>query len=223
MLLAGSAARADDLSGPALAGWNGCFVGGQAGYVLSHTATSSVNKPGAEFGGETDQGALLGVEAGCDVQRGSWVVGIGATAGGGSVDGSHVIPTFPRFTSMNSMPFIATATLRSGVVVRRDWLVYARGGGAWARDDITVIGTTPILGLSESASDDRFGWIAGGGAEWRFLGSWATFLEYDYIDLGRKTVAFTPAPGATSDTPDILSIDRTVQTVRLGLVYRFGW
>jgi outer membrane immunogenic protein len=201
--------------------WSGCFIGAGFAAAFARTDLTSVNKPGAQFGSESDNGMLGDGRVGCDAQRGSWVAGIGTGFAAGALDGSHVIPTFPTFTYRNSIPLIVTATARAGYSIADHALLYVRAGGAWARDDSSVIHTTTVFGTSETATDDRFGWTVGAGTEYRLRGDLSGFLEYDYVDLGRRTVAFTPAPNTSGGEADILSTTRDVQTIVLGLVYRF--
>lgn len=199
--------------------WSGCLVGVNLAYGRSHTDLTSVNKPGAEFGSETDDNVLGGGQVGCDRQIGSWVVGVGGGVDFGGLAGSHAIPTFPTFIYKNSVPWVVTATVRGGYAVRDDVLVYVRGGGAWMENDIKVDG--PRMGLSESATDNRFGWTVGVGAEYRFVARWSAFVEYNYLDFGKKKVSFTPAPNTVGGEPDVLDITQTMQTLLIGASYRF--
>jgi outer membrane immunogenic protein len=200
--------------------WSGCFVGANLAYGRNHTGLTSINKV-ADFGNETDKNVLGGGEIGCDHQIGPWVVGIGSEFDFGDLDGSHAIPTFPTFVYRNSVPWLVTATARAGYAVTDDVLVYARGGAAWTQNNITVDFTVPRTGLSESATDSRVGWTVGAGTEYRFLGQWFAFLEYNYSDFGKKTVAFTPGSNTVGGTPDILAITQDVQTALVGAGYRF--
>jgi outer membrane immunogenic protein len=202
--------------------WSSCFAGLGVAYGQNHTDITSVNKPGANFGSETDQGVLGGVSLGCDHQIGSWVIGIGSELNFGGLDGSHPIPTFPTFIYKNSVPWLVTETLRGGYAITNDLLVYARGGAAWTENDITVDFTVPRTGLSESATDSRMGWTLGAGSEYRFLDHWFAFVEYNYSDFGKKNVSFTRGPATgSSGVTDILAITQNLQTVVVGAGFRF--
>ena len=56
-------------------------------------------------------------------------------------------------------------------------LLYVQGGAAWTKNDLSVNFTVPFTGLSETATDNRFGWTVGAGLEYRFLGNWSAFAQ----------------------------------------------
>lgn len=63
----------------------------------------------------------------------------------------------------------------------------------------------------------RWGWTVGAGAEYMFAPNWSAKLEYNYIDLGKSTINYTPAPTTNrSEWTD------TFHTVKAGLNYHFG-
>src|SRR5581483_5864044 len=66
-----------------------------------------------------------------------------------------------------------------------NWLIYAKGGGAWTHDDsnLSVAGT-----IVDTANFDLSGWTAGGGVEWRLAPLWSVFAEYDYLGFSDKLV-----------------------------------
>jgi outer membrane immunogenic protein len=67
-----------------------------------------------------------------------------------------------------------------------------------------------------SSSGTQTGWVAGGGIEHSFAPNWSVKLEYQYIDLGSKTL-IDPASVITSR-----NVDGRFSTVRVGLNYKFG-
>ena len=54
-----------------------------------------------------------------------------------------------------------------------------------------------------------------------FLPSWSVFLEYDFLGFGTRSVTFAPTGPTTG--PFAYDIRQNVQTVLVGLNYRFGW
>jgi outer membrane immunogenic protein len=202
--------------------WTGCYIGGNVGGGRSRTTSTSVNKPGTDFGAETETGLIGGGQIGCDYQSGAWVFGIQGQSDIGRLLGSHPIPSFPTFISYNDISWVTTATGRIGYAVQPALLLYARGGAAWTRNDLSVNFTVPRVGLSESAADDRFGWILGAGAEYGFAPNLTAFVEFNYMDFGTQTVAFTPAVAGGLGTPDVLSNRQTIQTVLGGVNYKFN-
>jgi outer membrane immunogenic protein len=98
-------------------------------------------------------------------------------------------------------------------------LLYAKGGGAWARD--TFWTSAPGIPIGQSLTETRWGWMAGVGAEYAFLDSWSVKIEYDYMDFGRRRETLATV------TPGFLPVDydirQTIQLVKVGLNYRFGY
>jgi outer membrane immunogenic protein len=110
-----------------------------------------------------------------------------------------------------NVDWTATATGRAGLAFDR-WLVYAKGGAAWAHDRYstnfyTFPGTVEL-------TDTRFGWTVGAGVEYAFAPQWSAKLEYNYMDFGTKNVAF--APGRLTD------VNQQINAVKLGVNYKFG-
>ena len=95
-------------------------------------------------------------------------------------------------------------------------LVYGKGGAAWVNDKYAV--TTSVLNFN--ASETRWGWIAGVGVEYSFTDNWSAKIEYNYLDFTTRSVEFT-------DTTDQINLNsnirQTVQVVKTGINYRFGW
>jgi opacity protein-like surface antigen len=94
------------------------------------------------------------------------------------------------------MPWFATATARIGTTVDHA-LAYVKGGGAWAEFDHTI--TTGAAGFPVGVSgptydlaDNRIGFTVGAGIEYALGRNWSAKIEYDYMDLGTKSLALTP-------------------------------
>lgn len=79
-----------------------------------------------------------------------------------------------------------------------------------------VPGPTPASALDGSASDSgtKFGYAAGGGAEWAFAPNWSVKGEYLYYGLG--DVPALSIPGTTMPSSPL-----HIHTGKLGLNYRF--
>ena len=67
------------------------------------------------------------------------------------------------------------------------------------------------------ANDLRSGWTAGGGLEVAFDPRWSVKLEYLYMDLGRRDMAWT----FTGLPPIEESVQAQQNVVRAGLNFRF--
>ena len=99
---------------------------------------------------------------------------------------------------------VGTLRARGGIAADRT-LIYATGGFAWARNEIS------LLGVSDNQT--HTGWTVGAGIEQDFGTGWSAKLEYLYIDLGDKTYFSAILP---------VTADAQVHTVKFGLNYRFG-
>ena len=113
-----------------------------------------------------------------------------------------------------------------GAVVADKTLVYVKGGAAWMNTTHTL--TVPAAGLggivgiggagiSSSTEETAFGWVLGFGAEYAISTNWSAFIEYDYMDFGRRTVDF-----GVGAPPINLDVDQRISQVKVGLNYRFG-
>ena len=89
-----------------------------------------------------------------------------------------------------------------------------QGGGSPAGPDHETLGGGPF---TSGVSDSRDGWVAAVGIEWAFAGNWIGRVQYDHYDFGTKTY-LVPALSNVSDT----RVSLTVDTVRVGLSYKFG-
>src|SRR5258708_12030740 len=101
-------------------------------------------------------------------------------------DGSGMQGSNPDATGLfvvnSNIPWLATVTGRVGVTAAPTVLVYAKGGGAWVRDNYTV---TAVPGIPfGNASPTPSGWTLGGRRHWAFAGNWTPFAPYDSPHLG---------------------------------------
>ena len=224
--LFGGAAMAADISRPVYkappAGalpvaydWTGFYIGGHVGYGWADKTWQD----GFGFGTVTHNadGFLGGGQAGFNFQTGMFVLGVEGDfswsgISGGTTGTGVLIGGAPFGATFNTdVDWTATLTGRVGLAFDR-WLVYGKGGVAWARDKYstnfyTFPGTVEL-------SDTRVGWTAGAGVEYAFAPQWSAKLEYNYMDFGSRSVSFTP--GTATD------IDQQIHAVKFGINYKFG-
>jgi len=220
-LAAPLAAQAADLSRvpaaykalPPVLAWTGCYVGFNVGGGWSQ-ATVSDPVTGTSLGTVSPGGFVGGGQLGCDYQAGQFVFGIQGMIDGADIRGSQLQPN-GIVTSYLNIPWIETLTGRVGFAVLPSTLIYAKGGAAWVRDNITttVGGATTGTGIVTPN-----GWTVGAGAEFMFLGNWSVFAEYDYLGFGNNQVSLIPPAGAGIP----INFSHNVQTILIGLNYRSG-
>jgi outer membrane immunogenic protein len=209
--------------------WTGCYVGGHIGWgwgrkTFSDTPdgflvdfTSGVDSLRAD----TD-GFLGGGQIGCNYQFATpWVIGFEGDVSAANISGSVGPFLFAGGPAVNEgfrakTEWIASATGRLGYAWDR-WLLYVKGGAAWAGDKYSA---TTYAG-SWAASETRSGWTIGAGLEWAFADNWSARLEYDFYDFGHRDVTGTflffgdPIPAT-------ISVKQEIQAVKFGINYRFG-
>ena len=209
--------------------WTGCFIGGNGGglWAKKHwNATAPDSFPqGAEFSSQSPSSWMAGGQLGCDYQfntgNGGFVIGIQGdydwvNAKASAHDALRSISV--SVTDETTVKSLGSVTGRLGYAWDR-FLLYARGGYAWERDNYRMIVT--ITGSNEAtASETRGGWTVGGGAEYAFT-NWLTgFVEYDYYDFGHRTNNFIATGSGT--VFDVVDIRERKQIVKAGLNLRFG-
>jgi outer membrane immunogenic protein len=185
--------------------WTGFYVGGHVGYGW---ADKSWQDGFGLFGiSQQANGFLGGGQAGFNYQVGQFVFGVEGDMSWSGMKGS----TNTLASSFNTdVDWTATLTGRLGMAFDR-WLVYGKGGAAWARDRYsTNFYTFP----GTEVTDTRLGWTVGAGVEYAFAPQWTAKLEYNYMDFGTRSVSF--APGFSTD------IDQQVHAVKFGVNYKFG-
>ena len=201
--------------------WTGCYIGGNVGGGWASHSSNDVTGAvtgviGADLGSHTASGFIGGGQIGCDYQAGVWVFGVQGMFDGSGMQGSNT-DAAGLFVVNSNIPWLATVTGRVGVTAAPTVLVYAKGGGAWVRDNYTI---TAVPGIAfGNASSTPSGWTVGGGVEWAFAGNWTAFAEYNYLDFGTPGVNFTPAGGAATFP---INIKQNINSLMVGINYRFG-
>ena len=202
--------------------WSGCYVGGLAGYGFGQKGysdqafTDGGIEPASSPTADTN-GALAGGQVGCDYQFApNWVIGAEGMAAWANIKGSSD-PFFGGKAVFHAQTdWLASATGRAGYAFDR-WLVYGKGGVAWAGDKYSVAGAFADTPFDYTGSETRTGWTVGAGVEWAVWQNLSVDLEYNYYDFGARSLILTDAAGDT----DRASIKQQVQTVTLGFNWRF--
>jgi opacity protein-like surface antigen len=221
--------------------WSGFYVGGHFGAAQGKGHVGFVGT-----GVEVDPyigGYLLGGQAGYNFQNGSFVAGVEVDVSKTNINGTRTCGTSPGvdgagvtvafspllLTCRSDFDWLATAAVRLGVTA---WwsdrtLFYVKGGGAWAREEVTV---GCILGPNNSAAGcrnaanvftngfsathDKVGGMIGVGSEFGLTRDWSAKAEFTYIRFRDHDVT------ATDGT--VLNIGASVAEAKIGVNYRFG-
>jgi outer membrane immunogenic protein len=192
--------------------WTGFYIGGHVGYGWADKDWRDA------FGlatTHTADGFLGGGQVGFNYQINQFVLGVEGDISWANLNGNSTAVfglAAPVTQSFNSeVDWTSTLTGRLGIAIDR-WLVYGKGGVAWAGDRYATNRYT--FPASVEISDTRWGWTAGAGVEYAFAPNWSAKLEYNYMDFGTKAYSF--APGTSTD------IDQQIHAVKFGINYKFG-
>jgi outer membrane immunogenic protein len=183
--------------------WTGFYVGINGGYGFGKSNWANTALSTGDF---DINGPLVGGTIGYNLQTGAWVWGAELDADYSWIKGSTTTTCPTGCETRNA--WLATGRARIGYAWDR-FLPYITGGAAYGSVKMTA-GTLP------DESKSKFGWTAGAGVEYAFLGAWTAKLEYLYVDLGKVSCDVTTCGGgAPSD------VKFTTSLVRVGLNYRF--
>ncbi len=232
--------------------WTGWYVGGNVGGAWSRSDVSTsvpcsaacayfspANAAAINANGGSKisgNGAIGGIQAGYNVQSGSFVYGLEADINFLSAKTSRSLaiayllaPTNGNiFTDEVKANWIATLRPRIGVLVG-GILPYVTGGLAVTTIKHTHGVTENFFGTfcgfcnidpASETSKTKLGWTVGGGAEWAVGGNWSVKGEYLYTSFGSvdSTSSYVAIPAQTFNH----SANLSVQTVRLGLNFKLG-
>src|SRR6266567_1751770 len=209
--------------------WTGCYLGGHIGGGWGRKTVSAPElAPGISITGNTS-GFLGGGQVGCNYQFApNWVIGIEGDGSAADIKGEATTTVLGiTGTARAKTDWLASVTGRLGWAAG-PWLIYAKGGVAWAGDKFAA--DIPIFEEHLEASQTRTGWTVGGGVEWAFWNNWSAKLEYDFYDFGTRSVTLTGFfPGVGPSTfpagpiavPGV-DIKQTISAVKFGINYRVG-
>lgn len=201
--------------------WSGFYVGAQAGYGWStaeFSGTSAVPE-----GDHDEDGFVGGIHVGHDWQQGRWVFGALADLDYIDVDqldlqGFTPPPFGKEENYAYDIDWLATARVRAGFLPTDRLLVYGTGG--LAATHVKASGRQERFSFPDPVPDDVFensgveiGGVVGIGAEFAIAQNWSLKTEYLHYDF--NTLVADPAEGGPS-------FDPSLDTVKVGISYRFG-
>ena len=218
--------------------WTGLYIGFHAGLGWGTSEAKVLEADNLFFpqGHVTHNdfnGLLGGVQAGYNYQFGQAVLGVEAqfswtNIGRDGDDNLHdAVLLLNRHTVTHTeVNWVTTLTGRLGYS-GGPWLVYVKGGAAWAdfelRNFSKVTSTGEILQRLDG-SETRSGWTVGVGVEWAFAGNWSFKAEYNFIDLGTETVTRSGTNFVTGlPVTRFRDNEAELHIVKAGINYRFDW
>src|SRR5215472_17130885 len=196
--------------------WTGFYIGGNAGAAWTKI---NVNDSLGDSWSNSQQAVFAGGgQVGANYQFNWLVVGVEADFDwlSNNHNSSNAISTPIGALQLSANDrWMTTVAGRIGYAAN-NWLFYAKGGGGWVHDSVTLTDVSPAGTFSIDASDTRGGWLVGAGIEYGFTTNWTGRVEYDHIGLEDVTRAgFAPFVG------DTVTLSRHFDMVTVGLNYKF--
>lgn len=210
----------------AVSSWTGFYLGLHGGYAWGDSTATAVtgnaNFPvGSTVSSGHPDGGLFGAQIGYNYQISQWLIGLEGDYSIGDISGTETTTTAIGNTSTSSgkMKWLADVTGRLGYVVMPDLLLYFKGGWAWTHHEASSTLTSPagVVLSTSSGSEDRDGFLVGGGIEYAFAPHWSAKLEYNYMDFGTKTVSRVTNTGVNNLRDNSLNLN----VIKAGFNYRF--
>jgi outer membrane immunogenic protein len=209
-------------------GWGGFYVGAHGGYGWGGAPIGTPEMPILELNSKQDphlgafdaspKGGLVGGQAGYNWQFGSVVTGLEIDYSAAKINASGGVGTFIDVcegylpgvvTRTVKFDALASARARLGYTVLPDLLAYGTVGPGWGHSEVNVSMSYDGGG---SASASKFGWVGGGGLEYKLWEHVLVRAEYLHYDFAKTTY----------DTPlAVINAASTVDVVRGGLSYKF--
>ena len=217
--------------------WTGLYVGASGGCgwakqeIKSFTPSDVDDVFFGDFTSTGNGGCFGGGQIGYNYQFSErWVVGIEADAMWSSLKTSGTLFEDDGAESTNyNGKLTSFGTVRARLGMATQWgavpiLPYITGGWAWGRNSVSAtsdIGDTPTFPSSDKQTHS--GWTIGAGLEAAVYQNWSVKVEYLYLDLGSKNYpnVAIEAPTDTGVFVPGANINLKVQTIKLGLNYRF--
>jgi len=259
-IVLGSSAQAADMplkappvAAPVMYNWTGFYIGGHIGGAWADRnghdrfdgnrcfwIDGAVCFDDNDFG-RNEGRFIVGGQVGFNYQINQWVWGVeGQISAITNHDNDNACGFFTwgavhdsLFRCDNRGDWVATIAARLGVTFGQtgNWLLYVKGGGAFAdarfrvrlRDDCLWAFCTSNFAFNNN-DDTRTGWMVGVGVEYGAWGNWSWKLEYNFMDFGHRNIHFDNAVLDCIGCAIVrdLNADLRVNVVKFGLNYRFA-
>lgn len=206
--------------------WTGCYVGGSAGYNQHRTKWTDIDEywliggPPNTTAKVNSTGAIFGLDAGCNLQTGSFVLGVETDISWSTAQKTVTLPlpsdpTWLAYLNTKAS-WIGTTRLRAGFALDRT-LIYATGGLAYSKSRAHWTENAHPGAVNEwDLKDWRWGYAIGGGIEYAVSNSWTVRAEALYLQYGSDLA--DPVSGSRfqmrTKSSDLIA--------RVGLNYLFG-
>lgn len=206
--------------------WNGFYLFGFGGYSWGKITPEPFDL--SEIDGlhnPKPKGGVFGFGGGYLWQYSRWVGGLEVDYGfSDEKDDQTVCIKYCKERGINlninsKIDALGSARIRAGYLLTANLLAYGTAGVAWGRSNVSVsLSNGQQSEELLSAKTNLFGWVAGGGAEYKLFEHLRIRGEYLHYDFGSTTYAF--------QTPLILGVNINAKTtddvVRGALIWSFN-
>jgi outer membrane immunogenic protein len=227
-LLAAGVVQAADMplkaprAAPYYSDWTGFYVFGFGGYSWGRISPDDLDlSDQGHFHNPKPKGGVFGFGGGYNWQYGTWVTGVEVDYGFSdeketqSADIPVKCPDSPgaaavictRTDSVHSkIDALGSARLRLGYLFTPNLLAFGTAGLGWGRSELSA-SETDCIGTkcnteSSIAKPNLFGWVAGGGLEYKLFEHVRIRGEYLHYDFGSTSYAFQPLGTLNAKTRD---------------------
>lgn len=224
--------------------WTGPYFGAQFGIGwrngqktdIAGLPTPELSEQANSAVGLDTSGAMGGAQVGYNWQLARlWLLGIEADLSATGIDGDRHYTGLTTYTGTpllagyvdldQKLEWLGTVRGRLGVLATERLMIFATGGLAFGRGSYSVYEqytTFDFARFKGKISEDKLGWVLGGGAEWAFIGDWSAKLEYLYVDLGEETVLASPL---TPNPPYAVQarFETSEQILRIGINHKLDF
>jgi outer membrane immunogenic protein len=205
-----TASASQPLLPPPVTDWTGCYAGVHAGGgIIEDTFVPPGSGVGTRGGG-----AIAGGQAGCNVQTGIMVFGLGGDAAWSNLTNHSSFNGLTMQQASDRHRWSADLAARTGIAFDRA-LLYGKAGVAAGRFDFFDVDNTAqiITGGILQGGATLTGLLLGLGVEYAFAPNWSAKLEYDHVGYLSRNIDL----GANGSNNQSV----TTNTVKAGVNYKF--
>src|SRR5215470_13061318 len=199
----GGVAQAADMplkaprAAPVYSDWTGFYVFGFGGYSWGKISPDDFNLSHFGFDNPKPKGGVFGFGGGYLWQYGTWVGGLEVDYGFSDEKDDQTVCKYKscrETLSLNSkIDALGSARLRVGYLFTPSLLAYGTAGTAWGRARVSVSDCDDGCDTFLSSRTNLFGWVAGGGLEYKLFEHVRIRGEYLHYDFGSTSFAFQPS------------------------------
>jgi outer membrane immunogenic protein len=189
---------------PMASDWTGFYIFGFGGYSWGRISPDDITINGngdSNFHNPTPKGGVFGFGGGYNWQFGGWVGGVELDYGF-----SHEKETQTTTDRVlhSKIDALGSARLRVGYLIMPNVLAYGTAGAGWGRAELSISQTDCETGEcsinSAVAKPNLFGWVAGGGIEFKLFDHLRLRGEYLHYDFGSTSYSFQVLSGDSFTT-----------------------